>query len=100
MHWRQVDPVHVVGALLLALEGDFSATWLGALLAFGAPLAWSLGSYASRKLELPAPAMAASAQWLVGGALFSPLGAALSLLSMGGLFLLAGYLAPLPPAER
>ncbi|MEJ5898440.1 DUF2339 domain-containing protein [Aquabacterium sp. G14] len=37
---------------------------------------------------------------LVGGALFSPLGAALSLLSMGGLFLLAGYLAPLPPAER
>lgn len=37
---------------------------------------------------------------LVGGALFSPLGAALSLLSMGGLFLLAGYLAPMPPAER
>ena len=28
----------VVGALLLALEGDFSATWVGALLAFGAPL--------------------------------------------------------------
>jgi len=28
----------VVGALLLALEGDFAATWLGALLAFGAPL--------------------------------------------------------------
>jgi drug/metabolite transporter (DMT)-like permease len=59
----------VVGALLLALEGDFSATWQGALLAFGAPLCWSVGSYASRKLELPAPAMAASAQWLVGGAL-------------------------------
>ena len=35
---------------------------------------------------------------LVGGALFSPMGAALSLLSMGALFLLAGYLAPLPPA--
>ena len=59
----------VVGALLLALEGDFSATWLGALLAFGAPLAWSLGSYASRKLSLPAPAMAAAAQWCVGGAM-------------------------------
>ena len=59
----------VVGALLLALEGDFSATWLGALLAFGAPLCWSLGSYASRKLSLPAPAMAAAAQWLVGGAM-------------------------------
>ena len=59
----------VVGALLLAMEGDFSATWLGALLAFGAPLCWSLGSYASRKLSLPAPAMAAAAQWLVGGAM-------------------------------
>ncbi|MFI8616953.1 EamA family transporter [Acidovorax sp. NPDC077693] len=59
----------VVGALLLALEGDFSATWLGALLAFGAPLCWSVGSYASRKLSLPAPAMAAAAQWLVGGAM-------------------------------
>ena len=59
----------VAGALLLALEGDFSATWLGALLAFGAPLAWSLGSYASRKLSQPAPAMAAAAQWLTGGAM-------------------------------
>lgn len=59
----------VVGALLLALEGDFSATWLGALLAFGAPLCWSIGSYASRRLSLPAPAMASAAQWLVGGAL-------------------------------
>lgn len=59
----------VVGALLLALEGDFSATWLGALLAFGAPLCWSLGSYASRKLSLPAPAMASAAQWFAGGAM-------------------------------
>ena len=59
----------VAGALLLALEGDFSATWLGALLAFGAPLAWSLGSYASRRLSLPAPAMASAAQWFAGGAM-------------------------------
>ena len=59
----------VLGALLLALEGDFSATWLGALLAFGAPLCWSLGSYASRKLDLPAGAMAPAAQWLTGGLL-------------------------------
>lgn len=57
----------VLGALLLALEGDFSATALGALLAFGAPLCWSIGSYASRRLSLPAPAMAAGAQWLAGG---------------------------------
>ncbi len=59
----------VVGALLLALEGDFSATWLGALLAFGAPLCWSIGSYASRRLSLPAPAMASAAQWFTGGAM-------------------------------
>ena len=59
----------VVGALLLAMEVDFSATLVGALLAFAAPLCWSLGSYASRKLSLPAPAMAAAAQWFVGGAM-------------------------------
>ena len=55
------------GALLLALEGDFSTTLLGTLCAFGAPLAWSIGSYASRRLKLPAPAMASGAQWLLGG---------------------------------
>ncbi|HSX93246.1 MAG TPA: EamA family transporter [Hydrogenophaga sp.] len=55
------------GAMLLALEGDFSTTLLGTLCAFGAPLAWSLGSYASRKLVLPPPAMASAAQWLLGG---------------------------------
>ncbi|HVL43948.1 MAG TPA: EamA family transporter [Acidovorax sp.] len=59
----------VVGALLLALEGDFSVTGLGALLAFGAPLCWSIGSYASRRLSLPAPAMASAAQWFAGGAM-------------------------------
>lgn len=57
------------GALLLALEGDFSTTLLGTLCAFGAPLAWSIGSYASRRLSLPAPAMASAAQWLLGGLL-------------------------------
>ncbi len=59
----------VAGAVLLAREGNFSATWLGGLLAFAAPLCWSLGSYASRKLSLPAPAMASAAQWFVGGAM-------------------------------
>jgi drug/metabolite transporter (DMT)-like permease len=59
----------VAGALLLALEGDFSASWLGALLAFGAPLCWSVGSYASRKLDLPASTMSSAAQWLTGGAM-------------------------------
>jgi drug/metabolite transporter (DMT)-like permease len=57
----------VAGALLLAMEGDFSASWLGALAAFGAPLCWSVGSYASRKLDLPGPAMASATEWLAGG---------------------------------
>ena len=57
------------GALLLALEGDFSTTLMGTLCAFGAPLAWSIGSYASRRLTLPAPAMASATQWLLGGLL-------------------------------
>jgi drug/metabolite transporter (DMT)-like permease len=57
----------VAGAGLLVLERDFAATWLGGLLAFGAPLCWSIGSYASRRLALPAPAMASAAQWLLGG---------------------------------
>ena len=67
----------VVGAALLSMERDFSASWLGALAAFGAPLCWSLGSYASRRLSLPAPAMAAAAQWLLGGGLALLLAAAL-----------------------
>jgi drug/metabolite transporter (DMT)-like permease len=57
----------VAGAAVLAGEGDFSASWLGGLLAFGAPLLWSIGSYASRKLDSPPPAMASGAQWLLGG---------------------------------
>lgn len=85
------------GAALLAFEGDFAATLLGAVLAFGAPICWSLGSWLSRRQsqgkssrthisETPqqadatqarplaqtkqaGPAMMAAAQWLFGGAL-------------------------------
>lgn len=57
------------GAALLSLEGDFSASWIGATAAFAAPLCWSLGSYASRRVDLPGPAMASAAEWLLGGAL-------------------------------
>lgn len=66
----------VVGAALLSLEGDFSASGLGALAAFGAPLCWSVGSYASRKLPMPGAAMAAAAQWLLGGVMGLVLAAA------------------------
>ena len=56
----------VAGAALLSLEGDFSASGIGAVAAFGAPLCWSLGSYASRRLDLPRPAMASASAtaWL------------------------------------
>lgn len=57
----------VTGAALLAQEGDFSVTAIGALCAFGGPFCWSLGSYASRRLSMPATAMASGAQWLIGG---------------------------------
>lgn len=66
----------VAGAALLSMEGDFSASVLGALAAFGAPLCWSIGSYASRKLSLPGAAMASAAQWLLGGAMGLVLAAA------------------------
>lgn len=87
----------VGGALLLAREGDFSATLAGTLMTFGAPLAWSLGSYASRKLAQPAPAMAAGVQWLVGGLLCAavalPLESTAQLTSAGATAWLAwGYL--------
>jgi drug/metabolite transporter (DMT)-like permease len=59
--------IGIAGAALLAMERDFAATPWGALCAFSAPLCWSLGSYASRKMDMPAPAMASGAQWLVGG---------------------------------
>lgn len=67
----------VAGALLLVREGDFSATPAGALMAFAAPLAWSLGSWVSRRLAQPAPAMASALQWLAGGVLCAALAAAL-----------------------
>lgn len=59
----------VLGALLLALEGDFSSSWQAGLLAFGAPVAWSIGSYLSRKIQLPKAEMAPAGQWLSGGVL-------------------------------
>ena len=67
----------VMGAALLALEGDFSANPWAAAAAFAAPLCWSVGSYASRRLDLPAPAMSAGAQWLAGGAMSAAVAGAL-----------------------
>ncbi len=61
--------VGAAGAAVLALEGDFSATPMGAVFAFAAPVCWSLGSWLSRRVSLPAPAMTSAMQWLAGGLL-------------------------------
>lgn len=61
--------VGATGAAVLALEGDFSATPMGAVFAFAAPVCWSLGSWLSRRVSLPAPAMTSAMQWLAGGLL-------------------------------
>jgi drug/metabolite transporter (DMT)-like permease len=58
-----------LGAVLLAFEGDFRASVIGGVVVFLSPFFWSLGSFASRKLTLPAPAMASAVEWIVGGAL-------------------------------
>ncbi len=57
------------GAALLTMEGDVSLTPIGAVCAFAGPFCWSIGSYASRKLEQPSGVMAAGFQWLIGGTL-------------------------------
>ena len=56
----------VVGALLLAMEWVTLCHLGGRIAGFCRALCWSL-AHASRKLSLPAPAMAAAAQWFVGG---------------------------------
>jgi drug/metabolite transporter (DMT)-like permease len=58
-----------LGAVLLAFEGDFRASVIGGVVVFLSPFFWSLGSFASRKLKLPAPAMASAVEWTMGGTL-------------------------------
>jgi drug/metabolite transporter (DMT)-like permease len=69
--------IGVCGAGLLSLEGDVSVTPIGALCAFAGPFCWSIGSYASRKLEQPTGLMAAGFQWFIGGSLALTIGLAL-----------------------
>jgi drug/metabolite transporter (DMT)-like permease len=61
--------IGVGGAALLAMEGDVSVTPIGAICAFAGPFCWSIGSYASRKLEQPIGIMGAGFQWLIGGSI-------------------------------
>jgi drug/metabolite transporter (DMT)-like permease len=68
MQWAGMA-LGMMGALALSFEGDFAAAPGAALLMFAAPLAWSIGSVASRRLALPPPLMAAALEWTLGGAL-------------------------------
>jgi drug/metabolite transporter (DMT)-like permease len=62
------------GAALLTMEGDVSLTPIGAIFAFTGPFCWSIGSYASRKLEQPTGIMAAGFQWFIGGSIALTIG--------------------------
>lgn len=80
----QLLPVLLTGVAVAFL---FHASRAGQRLAWGAAAA--VCALSSVKLLLS-----------LGSALLSPLGVAASLLGMGALLLLAGYLAPLPPDEE
>ena len=101
--------IHVWTAAFLveparALDEAFSSHLLPVLLAAVGVAFLFLGSRRGRRDAWQAAAVVcggAMAKLLpsLGGVLLSPLGIAGSLLGMGALFLLAGYLAPLPPAR-
>lgn len=62
------------GVLVLAAEGDFQSTRLGALLVVLAPIFWSFGSVWGKRLAVPATLMSTASQLLVGGAVLLILG--------------------------
>jgi drug/metabolite transporter (DMT)-like permease len=59
------------GVALLNLDGGLLHAGLGALVLFGAPIAWALGSMLSRDLDLPKGLMLSAAQMLTGGGLLA-----------------------------
>lgn len=66
--------VGFLGVLLLNLEGEMRANPLGALALLGAPLCWAVGSVLSRRLSLPAGAMASAAEMLTSGVVLTAAG--------------------------
>ncbi len=58
----------LIGIVLLNLGPNLQASPLGAALVVSAAAAWAFGSVWSRRVELPAGAMASAAEMLVGGA--------------------------------
>lgn len=57
------------GVVLLNLEGDLRANFLGALALVIAPISWSFGSILSRRVSLPAGLMGSATEMLAGGCL-------------------------------
>ncbi len=67
--------VGLAGVVVLAQEGDFRATAVGAALIIIAPILWALGSVWSTRLDLPtAPTMSTAVQLFAGGAVMLVLG--------------------------
>ncbi len=61
--------IGITGVVLLALEGDFSASPTGAVIMFISPISWALGSIRSTRADLPQGMMGVAAEMLTGGAL-------------------------------
>src|SRR5258708_6127010 len=62
--------VGIVGVGVLTLEGNLQANPAGIGLMLFATLCWSIGSVASKHLDLPTGAMASAAEMLAGGLVF------------------------------
>jgi len=88
--------VGFVGVVVLAGEGDFRATTVGAVLMIIAPVLWAFGSVWGQRLVLPSATMSTAAQLLVAGVvllIFGPLrGERIDGMPGVGAWLALGYL--------
>jgi len=73
MEWVGLG-VGFVGVAILAAEGDFQATRVGAMLMIIAPVFWAFGSVWGKRLRLPSATMTTAAQLLVAGVVLLVLG--------------------------
>ncbi|GMQ97840.1 MAG: drug/metabolite exporter YedA [Acidimicrobiia bacterium] len=73
MEWFGLG-VGFAGVAILAAEGDFQATRIGAMLMIIAPVFWAFGSVWGKRLRLPSATMTTAAQLLVAGVVLLMLG--------------------------
>lgn len=66
--------VGILGVLILMSEGELRGAPLATAFLIGASLSWAIGSILARRLTLPAGAMAAALEMIVGGAAAGAIG--------------------------